>query len=174
MTYNMDTDFGILNFETHSKEKSQIKYLSYLYCCSKTLMESWSCLVHLIFSWKESNLRDLNKVLNCAQILTKKYKYQRFQYKLKYFSIIHFKRKLAWLCYSLSFYVFFIILGETSEAQLILKRNITENSIKIPELWKIKPYLWEVLDTELSISTVPDTSRAKKFKEVLTTQEEFF
>ncbi len=40
----------------------------------------------------------------------------------------------------------------------MLKLNITENSIKIPELWKIKPYLWEVLDIGLSISTVRDTS----------------
>ncbi len=47
---------------------------------------------------------------------------------------------------------------ETSDAKSMLKRNITENSIKIPELWKIKPYLWEVLDIVLSISTVRDTS----------------
>ncbi len=53
-------------------------------------------------------------------------------------------------------YVSFFI--ETSEAKLTLKRNRTENSIKIPELWKIKPYLWEVLDIGLSISTVQDTS----------------
>lgn len=53
---------------------------------------------------------------------------------------------------------FYYLKKKESEAKMILKGNITENSIKIPEPWKIKPYLWEVLDTELSISTVHDTS----------------